>query len=223
MLPHVIIHNAMSLDGCITNFTVDLGLYYKLAAGFGEDATLAGSNTILAGSDEIPEETEEDLEKPEVAEDDKRPILVIPDSAGRVRIWHALKSWPFWCGFVALITEKTPQDYIDYLEERHIDHITVGDVKVDLKAALEMLNKKYNVKTLRVDSGGTLNGLLLQAGLVDEVSVLVHPVLVGSGGSRKSIFQVIESDGLEGGIELKLTHQQEMKNGIIWLKYKVKM
>jgi 2,5-diamino-6-(ribosylamino)-4(3H)-pyrimidinone 5'-phosphate reductase len=32
---------------------------------------------------------------------------------------------------------------------------------------------------VRVDSGGALNGALLRAGLVDEVSLLVHPVLAG--------------------------------------------
>ncbi len=32
---------------------------------------------------------------------------------------------------------------------------------------------------VRVDSGGALNGALLRAGLVDEISLLVHPVLVG--------------------------------------------
>ena len=32
---------------------------------------------------------------------------------------------------------------------------------------------------MRVDSGGALNGALLRAGLVDELSLLVHPVLVG--------------------------------------------
>ena len=32
---------------------------------------------------------------------------------------------------------------------------------------------------MRVDSGGALNGALLRAGLVDEISLLVHPVLVG--------------------------------------------
>jgi 2,5-diamino-6-(ribosylamino)-4(3H)-pyrimidinone 5'-phosphate reductase len=32
---------------------------------------------------------------------------------------------------------------------------------------------------VRVDSGGALNGALLRAGLVNELSLLVHPVLVG--------------------------------------------
>ena len=48
-----------------------------------------------------------------------------------------------------------------------------------MRAALESLNQQHGVKVLRVDSGGTLNSVLLAAGLVDEVSVLIHPFLAG--------------------------------------------
>ncbi len=47
MKPRVILHNAVSLDGRIEGFLPDLGLYYQLAAGFREEATLIGSETIL--------------------------------------------------------------------------------------------------------------------------------------------------------------------------------
>ena len=39
-------------------------------------------------------------------------------------------------------------------------------------------------RNVRVDSGGALNGALLRAGLVDEVSLLVHPRIVGGDGPR---------------------------------------
>ena len=39
-------------------------------------------------------------------------------------------------------------------------------------------------RVVRVDSGGGLNGALLQAGPVDEVSLLVHPCLVGRRAKR---------------------------------------
>jgi 2,5-diamino-6-(ribosylamino)-4(3H)-pyrimidinone 5'-phosphate reductase len=218
MLPKVIIHNAISLDGRITDFEVDMEQYYELAIGFGEDCTLAGSNTILSSEDEIPTETDEDLVIPEPDPDDKRPILVIPDSKGRVRIWHALRNWPYWSHFVALVSEATPQEYLDYLKERHIDHIIAGKDKVDLRSALEELNKRFGVSKIRVDSGGMLNGVLLREGLVSEVSVLVHPTLVG-GKAITSLFNTPESD--DKNILLKLTHYEKFKENLIWLKYDV--
>lgn len=220
MIPKVIIHNGVSADGRIDGFTVDIGLYYELAMGFKEDATLVGSNTILSGGDEIPEETEEDLIAPKVDQKDKRPILVIPDSKGKVRIWHALRKWPYWRHFVASVSNSTPQEYLDYLNERHIDHIKTGDEKVDLQAALEKLNTKYGIKKVRVDSGGILNGLLLRSGLVDEVSVLIHPSFVG-GTTPKSMFTAPDLKAGDDAIKLKLSHFEKLKNGIIWLRYKV--
>ena len=57
MIPRVIIHNAVSVDGRIDNFDVDMGLYYELAKTWKEDATLVGSITILKAEEqeEVPE------------------------------------------------------------------------------------------------------------------------------------------------------------------------
>jgi riboflavin biosynthesis pyrimidine reductase len=47
VLPWVILHNAISLDGRLTGFNADISKYYEITAIFKEDATLVGSNTIL--------------------------------------------------------------------------------------------------------------------------------------------------------------------------------
>lgn len=52
MLPKVILHNAVSLDGRIDGFPLDLYQYYKLAASWKEDATLAGSDTFLKAAEQ---------------------------------------------------------------------------------------------------------------------------------------------------------------------------
>jgi 2,5-diamino-6-(ribosylamino)-4(3H)-pyrimidinone 5'-phosphate reductase len=220
MLPEVIIHNAVSIDGRITKFEVDMEQYYHLATGFGEDATLVGSNTILSSGDEIEPETTEDLEVPDTDPNDKRPILVIPDSKGRVRIWHALRKWPYWRHFVALVTETTPNEYLGYLEKRNIEYIKTGTDKVNLRDALEALNKRYGVKKIRADSGGILNGLLLRDGIVTTVSILVHPALVG-GVTPKTVFDSTDQTQGDVGITLKLDHMEKLKNDLVWLRYNV--
>ena len=58
---------------------------------------------------------------------------------------------------------------------------------------------------VRVDSGGVLNGALLQAGLVDEISLLVHPLLVGDaprwyGVSAPASLELVAADVLDGGL-----------------------
>jgi 2,5-diamino-6-(ribosylamino)-4(3H)-pyrimidinone 5'-phosphate reductase len=222
MIPRIIIHNAVSVDGRIDNFDVDMALYYELAKTWNEDATLVGSNTILKAEvqEEVPEEDESVFDSPEIDPEDNRPLLVVPDAKGRVRIWHYIRKWPYWRHHIALCSKSTPKEYLDYLKKRHIECIIAGDEHVDLKTALEELNSRHEVKTVRVDSGGTLNGVLLRNGLVNEVSVLIHPNLVGST-SAGSVFHAPGLTSNEGGLNLKLIHLEEMKNDLIWLRYEV--
>jgi 2,5-diamino-6-(ribosylamino)-4(3H)-pyrimidinone 5'-phosphate reductase len=220
MLPHVILHNAVSLDGRIDGFNPNIGLYYELASGWKEDATLAGSNTILNMPDEIPPEDESALQTTEVDPNDSRPVLVIPDSRGRVRHWHYLRQTPYWKDMIALCSQSTPDEYFEYLTQRHIHYITTGDDHVDIKAALEKLYAIFDIKVIRVDSGGTLNGILLRQGLVNEISVLIEPYLVG-GVTAKSIFHEEDLKTPDGVINLKLTHFEKLQDHIIWLKYEV--
>ncbi|MDP7080986.1 MAG: RibD family protein [Candidatus Undinarchaeales archaeon] len=226
MLPRVIIHNASSIDGRITGFMPNLGVYYGLVHQWGEDATLAGADTILAGpelfGEEVPPETPDDLKPWKIAPDDDRPLLVIPDSRGRVRMWHHLRNSGIWRDVVALVSMSTPREYIDYLKERNIATIVAGDDHVDMCAALKELNQRYGVRIVRMDSGGTLNGVMLRAGLVDEVSVLVHPCLVGDTQSA-SIFNAVDLENPAGIIKARLLKAEELKDGIVWLRYEIEI
>jgi 2,5-diamino-6-(ribosylamino)-4(3H)-pyrimidinone 5'-phosphate reductase len=121
---------------------------------------------------------------------------------------------------VALCSRSTPSAHFEYLEQRHIDRIVAGDDHVDLRAALEELNVRYDVQVVRVDSGGTLNGVLLRAGLVDEVSVLIHPSLVG-GTTPRSIFRAPDLASADGVIQLRLAHVEQLEGELVWLRYEV--
>ncbi len=222
MLPRVILHNEVSVDGRIDWFTPDIGQFYELASHWKEDATLAGSDTLLKAypEEQVSEENEEAFEPPKKNPDDPRPLLVVPDSRGRLRNLHLLRREPYWRDVVALCSHSTSRTYLDYLQKRYIDYIIAGDDHVDLRVALEELNARCGVKVVRVDSGGTLNGVLLRAGLVDEVSVLINPSLVG-GTTPRSIFRAPDLTSSEGVIQLKLTHVERVKGDIVWLRYEV--
>jgi len=43
MLPHVVLHVEASLDGRIDHIRPDVGRFYRLAAGFHEEAILTGA------------------------------------------------------------------------------------------------------------------------------------------------------------------------------------
>jgi 2,5-diamino-6-(ribosylamino)-4(3H)-pyrimidinone 5'-phosphate reductase len=220
MLPEVILHNAVSLDGRIDGFTPDIGLFYELASRWEEDATLAGSTTLLEAAEETSEEGEASIEPPQEDPSDSRPLLVVPDSRGRLRNWKALRRAPYWRDMIALCSGATPKSYLEYLQEQHVECILAGDDHVDLREALEQLSLRHDVKVIRVDSGGALNGVLLRAGLVKEVSVLIHPCLAGDATSR-SFFRPPTTTAADIPVDLKLTHVEQLPGDVIWLRYEV--
>jgi 2,5-diamino-6-(ribosylamino)-4(3H)-pyrimidinone 5'-phosphate reductase len=221
MLPRVVIHNTVSVDGRMDWFTPDIGLYYEIASRFDEDAMLSGSNTILAmPTEEGPEQGDELAERPEKGAGCPRRLLVVVDSRGRVRNWSFLKKQPYWRGVVVLCSRGTSPSYLKYLEREDVAYIVTGEEHVHLRAALEELNARYGVQKVRVDSGGILNGLLLRGGLVDEVSVLIDPSLVG-GTSPRSLFTAPDLTSSEGVMPLKMVHLERFEGDVVWLRYEV--
>ncbi|NYB51789.1 MAG: RibD family protein [Methanobacteriaceae archaeon] len=224
MIPWVILYNAMSLDGRITGFNADVELYYELATELDVDAVLMGSNTVLTGfgvkAGETVEEAEDAFKPRKKDAADDRPLLVVPDSRGKIRIWSELLKMPYIKDVLVLCSRSTPSEYLDFLDERYIDYLVVGYQRVDLEAALDELNTNFGVKKLRVDSGGILNGALLREGLADEVHLLIHPELVG-GTTPNSIFQAPDLEENDVPIKLYLDNMEKVKGDIIYLKYKV--
>ena len=178
-----------------------------------------GSKTLVTGLEKYdgfsPEE-ESDFTKP-----DKGPgrgYWVVPDSGGITKGWlHIARRSEHCRDVILLVSEKTSREFIDYLVERHYDHLVCGKEKVDFMKALDWLSEKYGVETIMVDAGPTLNRVLLEQGLLDEISLLVHPVLVG-GQSDKLLSQL--TDAVEA-IELELLRSTRFDNGTVLLHYKV--
>jgi len=222
VLPKVIIYNYISLDGRINGFKADKKLYYQLASQWSLDAVLMGTDTLLRNfnikSDELHES--ENFEVPEVDKNDSRPLLVVPDSRGRIHVWSEVIRTGLFRDILVLCSRSTPQEYLNFLDERFIKYMVIGYEKVNLGIALEEIYTQFGVKSLRVDSGGRLNGVLLMDDLVDEIYVLVHPAMVG-GTSLNSIYIATDLTSTEGVLDLKLLKMEKLKNDIILLHYRI--
>lgn len=222
MLPRVIIHNGVSVDGRMDWFDGDLGLYYSLAEQLGAEAILSGSQTMLAGMEEAIEEMASLGPTQTIEGDfiDERGLMVVVDSKGQLGKLHHLKVTPYWRDTIVLCSMATTAEYLDYLNQHGFDFIQAGDLKVDLSVALTKLRKDYGIKVIRVDSGGILNGVLLREGLVDEVSLLITPMLVG-GETPRSFFVAPDLESAEDVISLQLIHVGEVGDGNVWQRYEV--
>ena len=145
MLPKVILHNSVSLDGSLTNFEPNMGLHYQIAGKYAADVHLIGSNTAKVGVElfggEVPAEEKEDFAKPERSE--SLPYWVILDTKGVLKgILHICRRFEYCRDVVVLVSEGTPAEYVTYLKDRNYDYHIVGKKHVDLERALELLSEK---------------------------------------------------------------------------------
>jgi 2,5-diamino-6-(ribosylamino)-4(3H)-pyrimidinone 5'-phosphate reductase len=90
----------------------------------------------------------------------------------------------------------------------------VGKDKCNLKQSLEILNENYKVKTILTDTGSILSNLLIKQGLVSEISLLIHPVVVGRKGYKMFGY-------LEDNFKLELISKEFFENGYIWNLYRI--
>ena len=216
MLPKVIVHNSVSLDGSLTGFEPNMGLHYRIAGDYKPEVHLIGSNTAKVGVElfgGVPPEEETDFEKPK--RDKSLPYWVIPDTKGILKgLLHACRRFEFCRDVAVLISEATPKEYVSYLKERNYDFFVIGKEHVDLRQALELLSVEFKAKRVLTDTGRILGNLLLEQGQVDELSLLVHPVIVGA--KSYNIF-----GNMNLNPKLKLRKQEALGKGLVWLVYKV--
>jgi 2,5-diamino-6-(ribosylamino)-4(3H)-pyrimidinone 5'-phosphate reductase len=216
--PLVIIHNTVSLDGRLIGFPVDLGLHYEVAGRLPGDAILTGCDTLLAaaraeGIDMTGADPADLIAVP--AADDPRPWLVIVDSQGRLTRLGWLRGQPFWRDVLICASESTPASHLARLRSCGVEHLVAGAERVDLAAALHLLADRYGVRAVRVDAGGTLNGHLLRAGLVDEMSLIVAPYLAGTADAPVPLL----AGSAATGVPLTLAGLEQLRDGHLWLRY----
>ena len=216
----VVMHNSVSLDGSFTDFKVNMGLHYEIANRYKADANIIGSNTIVMGiaiyGGEIPSENEADFNKPD--RDKALPYWIIADTKGITKgMLHTCRSFEFCKDVIVLISHQTNEDYINYLRERDYDYLVCGDEHIDFKKVLSILSTNYGIKTVLIDSGPTLNGVLLSNNIVDEISLIISPTIVG----RKSNKLLANLDTGKQKVNLELLACEGLDSGLVLLRYKV--
>ena len=94
---------------------------------------------------------------------------------------------------------------------------------IDFTDLFDKLGNKYGMRRLTVQSGGTINAELMRAGLIDKISVLVAPAIIGGattstlvdGESQHNLTDLKQIKALE------LVKVVKLKNSYLHLVYKV--
>ncbi len=197
MRPHVVAQVAVSLDGRTSGFEIDVARFYALATLWQEDVTLVGADTILAQEVAV-------RSAPHPGPRPEGPLLAVVDSRARVREREGLRQLGYWSDVLALYADQTPARPPDSSTRE----LVTGYDRVDLVETLDVLGSR-GARVVRVDSGGVLLGALLDLALIDEVALLVHPVVVGPGRRW--------SEGHR--LDLEPAGTEVFEGGVVWLRY----
>ena len=213
----VILHSSISLNGSILGFDVDMEKHYEIVGSYKADIHLIGSNTVKAGikmfCPQIPKEEKTDFIKPKRNRD--LPLWVIPDTKGKLKgLHHVYRRFELCRDIVVLVSQKTPKNYLNYLEDRNYDYHIIGNNNINYKHALKFLAKQYHAKTILTDTGKILNCILINNGLVDEISLLMHPVIVGK--KQYTLFSDVNEN-----IKIELVNTKIINDNKVWFTYKI--
>jgi hypothetical protein len=212
--------------------TDDFNVFEHLRSHYNAQATLEGSGSFVRDEDEPsplplyegdPEPLYEDFLPPTILNrPGHRGWFTAVDGRGRIR-WlykeYPDEAWKGWYALV-LVGHHTPVEYLAYLRREDIPYLVVGKGRVDLGLALQKMTTHLGVTCLLSTGGGRLNGALLRAGLVDEISVEFLPALIG-GTETPSLFDSSTLESGEWPTQLKLISAQVRAGGRVWLRYRV--
>ncbi len=216
--PVVVVHNSVSADGATTGFLPHLGQHYGVVTQLDTQARLVGSVTMRTGldHDSAPPAPDPgpDIDRPPSGRGEQ-PWWFLVDSHGRLNgRLHELRAFPGLRDVVVLVSHTTPPDYLAYLRDRQYRHFVAGDDHVMLADALPWIADTFGVGRILVDSGPVLTHIMLDHELVDELSLMVHPTVVGDAGRR-----ILE--GSRTKHRLDLISSRALEYGVVHLHYRV--
>lgn len=223
MKPYIIIHMMTSIDGridCPMVGQLSTDEYYVALEKLGSCSKLSGRVTTAlecsAVKEEIPISNKGKSigkESVYVAQSSEEYTITV-DTHGKLR-WGSNEAdgHPLLC----IVSERVTEEYLEHLREQGISWIATGSDHIDLSRAMELLNERFGIERLTVVGGGHICGGFLEAGLIDEVSIMVAPGIDGREG-QTAVFDGIKNKGCNP-YRLKLKSVEQWDTDVIWLRY----
>lgn len=229
MKPYVICHMMSSLDGhALTDgwerpFKNAAGdLYEELAKTFNFDAWICGRVTmqeISHGDDYLRGLAKSPVPRTHhFADRNAETYAISIDPHGKVA-WKSNQA--LGSHVVEVVSESVEDDYLAYLQSINVSYIFGGKTDIDLNKVVDILASELGRKRLIVEGGPHVSGSFLNAGLVDEVSVLLLPLIDGRGEHPAS-FEV-STEAWKQPAYLKLVSAEVQEGGGVWMRYKTQV
>ncbi len=230
--PTVICHILASVDGKISGrFFADpatgaaLRAYAALRETFGCRAVLYGTTTMAEGYADgyalplPPADTAYTREDclPALWADD---LIISVDPEGLLGFSRAVveKKGRNPAQVIEVLTEQVPDSYLAYLHRVGIPYLFAGKTELNCVLMLQKLRDLCGINRLLLAGGGAMNGSLLAAGCVDELSLVVAPVAEGDPNAT-ALFATSPFAPDFGGAAFRLLEAKPMEGDAVWLHY----
>lgn len=225
MKPYIISHMMTSVDGridCPMVGQLSTDEYYVALEKLGPCSKLSGRVTTALECAAVKTETAPEKgsavgrESVHVARRSDEYAIVV-DTRGKLR-WQAGEAdgHPLLC----IVSEQVTESYLETLRLQGISWIATGKECIDLPRAMELLYEHFGVERLAIVGGGHICGGFAEAGLLDEVSVMVAPGIDGREGQTAMFDGIRKADC--NPYKLKLGSVEKWDTDIVWLRYTMK-
>lgn len=231
MRPYIICHMITSLDGGLhpSRFTASPDgsradwsrLYEQIHVGLEPDAWLAGRITMAEISRAAPHPPSclGEVERPHhFAAREAAGYAIALDPSGKL---HFDRPDIGGDHVVVLLGKRVGDPHLAELAADGVSYVVSDGDEMDLAALLEVLGGELGIRRLLLEGGAAVNGSFFEAGLVDELSLLVTPAVDASIGGQR--FIVCGSSGLAGRAQLSLISHRDAGHGVLHLRYAVRL
>ena len=220
MRPYVILNAAMTLDGKIatengsSNISGEKDLERVHEIRKDCDGIMIGIGTVLADD---PRLTVHKID----ANPEDNPVRVVVDSKCRTPVDARITNddaKTIIAGANEYKEEFMKTETYETLKRRGVKFFFSGDRRVDLKALMNYLHEE-GIEKLMLEGGATLNFSMIRAGLIDEISICVAPMVVG-GANSKTFFDGDGFNTMDEAVKLELIDYYPLDKDFI-LNYRV--
>lgn len=225
--PYIICHMTTSLDGKVTGKFLNtpecekaVDLYYQLNRDYKADAYACGrvsmEGSFTGGwypdlSEYVPAYSPMDY-----LVDDMNGFYAVAFDPHGVLGWKSntiVDDDPGYGGaqIIEVLTHQVDRRYLHYLQTMDIPYIFAGDTEIDIEEALFKLKTYFGISKLLLEGGSILNGAFQRAGAIDELSLVVAPIVAEAEDMPLFTDSTLENYTLE---------DVRYQNGALWLNYR---